>query len=390
MPGGDNSACLADACLLYDFATGIQRSEVADILGRGSDHLLHNGTAASAGISIEPMALAHPQLTDHMQPNLNKNLINLSDSAVATILNSKRKSTQLRYQNKIFLWKGYCRANSLCYTDPGISNVINYLSGLKDRGLSFSTIGISRSAISSVCNPVDGVLVGSHPLVSKFMKGLGFERPKLPKYASTWDIDQVLNLLASALYADNDSIPFHNLQVKTMLLILITTACRISVILRLSILPDRVVDRGDHFVLFPMGLDKNATAQKHAQELYLFDSESSLSPYLALKALLSRRTPTQNSFIFQSSIIGKTLNTNMLRNWASKVMTKAGVPDNFKTHSIRGAVASKASTLLDTSDIMIAANWRNENTLRRFYLRNSGHNTVQQKSRLFQNCVLKV
>ncbi len=173
-----------------------------------------------------------------------------------------------------------------------------------------------------------------------------------------------------------------------MLLILITTACRISVILRLSSSPDRILDRGEH-VLYPTGLDKNATVNKHAQELYLWDSEDCLSPYRALKSLLCYKKG-EGSLIFRSASPNKTLNVNELRRWASSIMTISGVPNVFRTHSIRGASVSKASTQLDTADIMLAANWRSENTLKKFYLRNSGHLTLQQKSLQMQKCVLKV
>jgi len=72
----------------------------------------------------------------------------------------------------------------------------------------------------------------------------------------------------------------------------------------------------------------------------------------------------------------------------SSVLSQAGVPNNFKTHSIRGASVSKANFSLDTAKIMAAANWRSESVLRKFYLRNI-HNRDQVDSRqLFQNSIL--
>ena len=52
-----------------------------------------------------------------------------------------------------------------------------------------------RSAISSVHERVEGYNVGQHPLVTRLLKGVFNERPPLPKYSSTWDVQVVLNYL---------------------------------------------------------------------------------------------------------------------------------------------------------------------------------------------------
>ncbi len=197
MQGSDHCSELAAAHILLDLSRGFQGPTLANLLGAGSNSVFDHGTTAPSGERPQPVALAHSALTDHIQPKFNNQLSSLSNSAVSTILNSKRNSTQQRYKNKIYLWKEYCKTHSECYNEPKIVSVLNYLSSLKDKGLSYNTVGISRSAISSICNLIDGFPVGSHPLISKFMKGLGFEKPKLPKYSSTWDINLVLKTLSS-------------------------------------------------------------------------------------------------------------------------------------------------------------------------------------------------
>jgi len=44
---------------------------------------------------------------------------------------------------------------------------------------------------------IDGVRVGQHETVSRFMKGLFNCRPPLPRCTSTWDVDIVLKYLSS-------------------------------------------------------------------------------------------------------------------------------------------------------------------------------------------------
>ena len=58
-------------------------------------------------------------------------------------------------------------------------------------------IGVHRSAISSFHIPLEGVVVGQHPLVTKFMKGIFSLRPPNPRYFVTWDVNDVLQLLRS-------------------------------------------------------------------------------------------------------------------------------------------------------------------------------------------------
>ena len=61
----------------------------------------------------------------------------------------------------------------------------------------YRTINSYRSAISMTHAPVDGVVVGNHPLVSRLMKGVFNSRPPQPRYAVTWDVGLVLNHIMS-------------------------------------------------------------------------------------------------------------------------------------------------------------------------------------------------
>ena len=43
--------------------------------------------------------------------------------------------------------------------------------------------------------PVDGVCVGTHPFISKLMKGIFNLRPSCPRHVQTWDVSVVLHYL---------------------------------------------------------------------------------------------------------------------------------------------------------------------------------------------------
>ena len=44
---------------------------------------------------------------------------------------------------------------------------------------------------------IDCVVVGKHPLVCRFMKGVYNQRPPQPRYSSTWDVGVVLDHIRS-------------------------------------------------------------------------------------------------------------------------------------------------------------------------------------------------
>jgi hypothetical protein len=64
---------------------------------------------------------------------------------------------------------------------------MDYLTHLYDRRLSWSTIGIHRSAISMTMAPIDGVRVGDHPLIKRLMSGVFNERPPRRDAPKLWD-----------------------------------------------------------------------------------------------------------------------------------------------------------------------------------------------------------
>ena len=66
---------------------------------------------------------------------------------------------------------------------------------LHSQGLSYSSINTARSALSSILKLDNCDNFGTHPLVTRFMKGI-YEliKPK-PKYNQIWDVSQVLDYL---------------------------------------------------------------------------------------------------------------------------------------------------------------------------------------------------
>jgi len=80
---------------------------------------------------------------------------------------------------------------------------------------------VARSAISSVHLPVDKYSVGSHPLVTKLLKGVFHRRPPCPRYVEQWDVSRVLMYLMHLC-------PANSLSLKQLTLKLVSLAALVS------------------------------------------------------------------------------------------------------------------------------------------------------------------
>ena len=66
-----------------------------------------------------------------------------------------------------------------------MKHILSYLADPFHQGRQYRTIRVHHSAISSFHIPLEGVVVGWHPLVTKFMKGIFSLRPPEPRYFVT-------------------------------------------------------------------------------------------------------------------------------------------------------------------------------------------------------------
>ena len=82
--------------------------------------------------------------------------------------------------------------------DPFSASVemgVNFLAELCHTGVGYSAINTARCTLS-ICLLIDSSKgFGSHPLASRFIKGVFESRPALHKYSETWDVKQVISYL---------------------------------------------------------------------------------------------------------------------------------------------------------------------------------------------------
>ena len=90
---------------------------------------------------------------------------------------------------------------------------------LFEKNLSYSSLNTARSALSTIVT-VDGMPIGSHPLVERFLKGVFNLRPLVPRYKKVWDVSIVLRFLKTL--SPVASLSLKNLSLKLVMLLMST------------------------------------------------------------------------------------------------------------------------------------------------------------------------
>ena len=98
--------------------------------------------------------------------------------------------TRKRYHTYISAWVNFSSDNSISPMNPTLQQVLEFLS-FQSKTVGYSTVATARSALSTFIK-IDGLKVGDHPLVSRFMSGLFNQKPALPRYTETWSPQIVL------------------------------------------------------------------------------------------------------------------------------------------------------------------------------------------------------
>ena len=123
-------------------------------------------------------------------------------------------------------WETYCVQNIIQPLQPSVEKVAEFLAHLFYSRFSYSAINTARSALSSIITLGKGESVGSHPLISRIMKGIFQLKPSLPKYTTIWDVGQLLGYLESLPLSAELSLKDLSLKTATLLSILTGQRCQ--------------------------------------------------------------------------------------------------------------------------------------------------------------------
>lgn len=290
----------------------------------------------------------------------------LEELTADTILNSFRSSTKRQYQSYLL---SFTRFSDKHIWDASPVNLVKFLQSLFESNLGYSALNTARSAISSVHGMFsDSQDLGSHPLVTRFMKGVFTARPSVPCYSETWDPEKVL------VYLDRDfsSLGILEISRKLLMMLLLLSGQRLSSIS--MICTDDISFGNNRMTIFSSSLCKQSRPRFHPAPMVFstYSAKPNLCIITLMKDYLARTESLRNTerkFLFLTSTPPfRRAKIDTLRNWAKNVMKKAGLESAFAVHSVRGAVTSKCiRKTLPIDTVLKAGGWSTESVFRKHY-----------------------
>ena len=212
--------------------------------------------------------------------------------------------------------------------------------------------------------------IGQHPITVRLVKGISNIRPPVPRYSSTWNVQQGLNYLKSC--GQSDTLPLKLLTLKTVFLLAITRPSRSADLSQLDIMRMRCRSNGNSFL--PSTLAKQSRQGKPIEEFFFpsFLPNTTLCPVSTLRTYLDRTSPLrgEETRVFVSLIKPhKAVTSSTIARWLRTTLEQSGIDSSiFGAHSTCGASASAAVRGgITTEDILKAANWSSESVFQRFY-----------------------
>lgn len=325
---------------------------------------------------------------------LNLSSTGLPDSVIATIQSARAASTRCAYDGKWRAFEEWCVNSGHVALNSPVPVILTFLQGLLDKGLAFSTIKVYLAAISACHVGFGDKTAGQHPLICQFMKGARRLRPTLRSLVAPWDLTTVLSALSGPPFEPLLQVELKLLSFKTVLLLALASAKRVSDIHALSVNASCMQFlRGDSKVLLkpnPAFMPKvfNPTLSCLPIELAAFSpppfsSEehqrlNALCPVRALRTYVDRTAAFRKSeqlFVsWAQPHRGKPLSKQRLSHWMVEAIVAAynssglQAPAGLRAHSTRGMATSWALFQgTSVEEICAAASWATPHTFARFY-----------------------
>lgn len=247
-----------------------------------------------------------------------------------------------------------------------------FLTKLFNDGLSYSSINSARSALSALIDFDKRKSIGTHPLISRFLKGVYEPRTPKPRYQHIWDISPVLDYLRG-LPSFSD-ISLKQLTFKLLMLIALTSAQRLQTLQMMDI-KNLIVRDTEAIFVSPKTLKQSKPGSKELQVVCTSYSNDERLDVLRLLNLYLKRTSTlrgKETMLFISYVPPhKAVSRDTLSRWLKEVLKASGIDLRvYSAHSTRAAATSAACNWdIPLEEILKTAGWSSEKTFAKFYKR---------------------
>ena len=120
-----------------------------------------------------------------------------SEGVSKIIFASWRSGTEYQYKSCWGKWHGWCMEQEINPVSCNLNFVLEFLTDLYHQNYQYRSINVYRSTTFASHLSIDGSPIGSHPLISGFMKDIFELRAPQPPLFTTWSVMIVLKYLKS-------------------------------------------------------------------------------------------------------------------------------------------------------------------------------------------------
>ena len=206
---------------------------------------------------------------------------------------SWRTGTKKQYKTYVERWLVFCRERKSNHSSPKIGEALQFLMSLYNQGLTYSTICTARSALPLILNIEGPHPFGSHPLVSRFLKGIYETRKPQPKYKTIWDVAIVLKHLKTL--EPLEELSLKHLTLKLLLLLLLATGQRGQTIYLLSLDGMTMSPLSSTFDLLEHIKSSKPNKRTNSIDIHGYQADDALCPLLTLREYLKRTAPLRGT-----------------------------------------------------------------------------------------------
>lgn len=372
----------------------------SSVLANGSQSSCDRTTVHNTPVGQGPSRHLDGQTaTNHSEPEArDMEMWGWSNSLEAWSLEQKhllragwRQSTLATYRPAWNRWLEWCAETGTNFRFPSGSDLAKFLADLHIKfKLSYSTILLHKSVVSTLCNVEDDKRLSSHILVKQILRSIALNNYKMRSDMNkvVWDCDILENWLK------NRNIKNFNLYETSRTCAVVLLLCsgrRIHDLTLLSVSADRCQISDQYITLWPHFGSKtdSLTHRQSGWKLLSNPNIKSLDPVFLIKMLIrlgsDRRTSASTDRLFVTACgVPKAASRTTIANWVKSIFKEVGI--DAAPGSVRSAVASRSWLDNESVDkIMSRANWKSSKTFQKFYKKevrkNSGSSLKQNTLR---------
>ena len=293
----------------------------------------------------------------------------IPEEIVRFLFQGMRPNTRDSYESAWRSWSGWCKSRDEDSTDCNLISALFFLYDLFKKGLSYNSINVHKSMLSTTFSSNDREDLGKHPFIRLFMKSVFNQRPPKAKLSHTWDPKVVFDYAKSL--GPSATLPIRVLAMKATILLALATFLRVSEIASIDF---SSVKQSDTRIVFSLSeLRKwQRTGSLQSFSLKLLEDDL-ICPVRTILEYIRRTADVRGNCtsLFISTVSPyKAVTSSTISHWIKEFLSKSGVGPNFSAHSTRSAASSAASRVcVPVDSILRMANWSDASTFTRFYHR---------------------